>query len=88
MSIPVNVLMVGWYYAIRQGKQWAKWLLLVVTAVALAHSLMPHRRMILWGHIDTNGLYATRFVLSYGGNLMALGLLFYKPKHAITSVQP
>ena len=54
VTIPANVLTVGWYYAIRQGKRWAAWLLLVLVGVALAHSLFPHRRAVLleWAAVD------------------------------------
>ena len=82
VTIPVNVLTVGWYYAIRQGKRWAAWLLLVLVGVALAHSLLPHRRAVLLAHMQANGVYAAQLVLGYTAQLVALGLLFIKPKRA------
>jgi hypothetical protein len=82
VTIPVNVLTVGWYYAIRQGKRWAAWLLLVLVGVALAHSLLPHRRAVLLAHMHANGVYAAQLVLGYASQLVALGLLFFKPKQS------
>ena len=84
VTIPVNVLTVGWYYAIRQGKRWAAWLLLVLVGIALAHSLVPHRRAVLLAHMQANGVYAAQLVLGYTAQLVALGLLFLKPKRAAT----
>jgi hypothetical protein len=82
VTILANLLTVGWYYAIRKGKRWAAWLV----GVALAHSMVPHRRAVLLAHMQGNGLYAAQLVLGYASQLVALALLFFKPKRATALV--
>ena len=80
--IPLNLLTLACYYAIRRGKRWAKWLLLGLVAITLPHALTPHRRAAILMHMSADSLYAAKYVLSYLAYLTALGLLFYKPNHA------
>jgi hypothetical protein len=86
VTIPLNILTLGWYYAIRQGKQWAKILLLIIVGSTLASILITHRKVVILAHMSADGLYAARFVISYTIYLIALGLLFYKPRPISTSV--
>jgi hypothetical protein len=88
VTAPANVLTLGWYYTVRKGKQWTKILLLILVIFALIHSLTTHRKVVILAHMNADGLYTARMVISYVVYLIALGLLFYKPKPIITIAQP
>lgn len=73
------VATVGWYYAIRLGKQWAKYLLLAFFAAGLVLDLAYHPERLLhtW---RTSWLAAASYAIGQGTQFWALVLLFSKPK--------
>ncbi|MBO2010861.1 hypothetical protein [Hymenobacter negativus] len=82
MEVGVYLLIAGWYYAIRLGKQWAKYLLLVlfVGSLVLNFTYHPERLLHTW---RTSWPAAASYAIGQVTQLWALVLLFHRP-----SLQP
>ncbi|MGI4867581.1 MAG: hypothetical protein ACRYFZ_26915 [Janthinobacterium lividum] len=79
LEVGAYLLIAGWYYAIRLGKAWAKYLLLVLFVGSLVLNLTYHPERLLhtW---RTSWLAAASYVIGQGTQLWALVLLFRKSR--------
>lgn len=77
MEVGAYVAIVGWYYAIRLGRQWAKYLLLAlfIGSLALNFAYHPERLLHTW---RTSWLAAASYAIAQATQLWALVLLFRK----------
>jgi hypothetical protein len=82
VEVGTYLVIVGWYYAIRLGKQWAKYLLLALFVGSLVLNLTYHPERLLhtW---RTSWLAAASYAIAQGAQLWALVLLFRKPRFQV-----
>jgi len=80
--IPLDATTLGWFYAIRLGKRWAKILLLVILVITIPYIVLVKRQEML-SRMQEDFLYGLEFIGAYGFYLGALILLFWKPKSQV-----